>query len=330
MKKIAVLTSIILLFVVLLYIISGILLTCKKPVNSPYALLEGWLSHYQMEFAANIVIADNFDSIFIVGMKNQENTVNIQQADKTKKLKDADNTYVFYTNGILVYEIPAKILKDNSSINITMRGTCALNHFPHYQVLANNHLIGSGFVNEKDSTYTYNLLNNITDSTTYISINFDNHLPPSLGNRHLFISDIAIDRVDIDSISLDNFYIKNSPKMNFEFISGLNRIKYYLADCGYDITKIKLISTEPKSFNKSTTIANSAKDYFEHSDISGINIITPKHHSRRSCINFRNAVKNIDFGCYTTANSSKYENSLYLKIDARVSLLFTWMYWWFH
>jgi hypothetical protein len=330
MKKIALLTGTIALFVILFYTISGIFLSYNKSVDSPYVLLEGWISLYHMEFAANYIIANNYDSVFVIGFKNQDNTVSIQQAKKTKKLKGYDNNYVFFANGILGFEVPTEKLKDNSTLNITMRGTSALKHFPHYQVFANEHLIGSGFVSEKDSSYKFNLLNNIADSLTYVSINFDNHLMPSLGNRHLFISDIKIDMVNIDSISIGNFFIDNSPNTNFEFISGLNRIKYYLADRGYDVSKVKLIWLEPKSFNKSIAIAKCAKDYFRQSKITSINIITIEHHSKRSYINFGNSVDNVEFGCITIHNSALYENSLYYKIDARISLLLTKIYWWFH
>lgn len=331
MKKLALLTgTTIVLLVILFYIISGIFLTCNKSVNSPYVLLEGWISHYNMEFAANYILANNYDSVFVVGMINQGNTVSIQQAKKTKKLKGYDNTYALFTNGILGFKIPTEKLKDNSTINIKMRGTSALEHFPHYQVFANEHLMGSGFVNEKDTTYKFNLSNNIADSITYVSINFDNHIMPSLGDRHLLISDINIDMVNIDSISVDNFYIDNKVKMYFEFISGLNRIKNYLADRGYDTSRLKLVGLEPKPYNKSIAIAKGAKDYFAQSKIKRINIITIRNHSSRSYLNFKNAVKNVEFGCIIIHNHSEFENSLKFKIDERISLLLTWMYWWFH
>jgi hypothetical protein len=330
MKKTTLIIIGVLLFIALLYLISGKFLTYNKSVHSPYVLLEGWISQYNMEFAANYIIDKNYDSVFIVGMKTPNNKTPIQEVRKIKKAKEADHSYFLTRNGILGFIVPTEKTGSNSILNITMRGSSALNLFPHYQVFANEQLVGSGFVNENDSIYTFDLSNKIASPITYISINYDNDIMTSVEDRNLIISDLYIDSKNIDSISLGDFYIHNGQRMHYEFISGLKKVKYYLADRGYDTSKVKLIGLEPKSFNKSIAIAKGAEEYFGQSNIESINIITIRNHSGRSVFNFKKAIRNIEFGSIIINNHSEYENSLMYRIDERMSLLFTWMYWWFH
>jgi hypothetical protein len=83
--------------------------------------------------------------------------------------------------------------------------------------------------------------------------------------------------------------------------------------------------------NKSLALAKGAKKYFDKTEIKNINIITADKHSGRSYLNFKNCLEeNIEVGCIPVKRDIPEKTSLYDGIDERVSLLVTWMYWWFH
>jgi len=311
--------------------ISGIFLTYEKPVQSPYVLMEGWISFTIVEDVSNYIEKNNIDSVFVVGMKNLQPTVSLQEIDKTKKLQKNRNTFAMYWSGILGFEIPSEKLKESFTLNVKMRGTSNNNHFPHYKILVNKQVIGTGFVNEKDSSYEFHLSKNITDSLTYILINFDNDNRTSSGDRNLYISDIYINSVDIDSISTDNFFISSPVESNINHIAKLNTIKYYLEDLGYDTSRVKLVEVNYHPFNKSLALAKGAKKYFSKTEVKNINIITANKHSTRSYLNFKNCLEeNIEVGCIPGNREIQEKTSFYDGIDERVSLILTWIYWWFN
>lgn len=331
MRKIVFITSGIVFFFILLYIISGIFLIYEKPVKSPYVLLEGWISHTIVEDASNYIIENNIDSVFIVGMKNSNTSVSLQEIDKTRKLQKNRNTYAVYWDGILGFEIPTERLKESFTLNVKMRGTSDVNHFPHYEIFVNKQVIGTGFVNEKYSSYEFILSKNITEPLTYILINFDNDNITSTGDRNLYISDIYIDSMEIDSITTDNFFISKIAEPNISYFAKLNTIKYYLEDLGYDTSRVKLVEINYDPFNKSLALAKGAKKYFSKTEVKAINIITANKHSSRSYLNFKNCLEeNIEVGCIPGNRNIQKKTSLYDRIDERVSLLLTWIYWWFN
>jgi hypothetical protein len=330
MKKTAFIISGIVLFLILFYGISGVFLSYKKPVDSPYVLLEGWTTYAIVDDALKYIVENKIDSVFVVGMKNSNTSVGLHEIDKTRKLKKNGNTYAVYWDGILGFEIPSEKLQESFTLHVKMRGTSDINHFPHYEIFVNTGLIGSGFVNEKDSDYEFILSKSIADSLTYILINFDNDKLTSTGDRNLYISDIYIDSLDIDSLTTDNFFIYNIIDPNNYYIPKLNTIKYYLGDLGYDTSRVKLVEVDYDSFNKTLALAKGAKKYFSHTEVKNINIITANKHSSRSYLNFKNCLEeNIEVGCIPE-NSEIQEKSLFAGIDERVSLLSTWIYWWFH
>ncbi len=330
MKKIAFIISGIVLFLILFYVISGVFLTSNKPVDSPYVLLEDWVSYAIVDDAFKYIVENEIDSVFVFGMKNSNTSVGLHEIDKTRKLMKNGNTYAVYWDGILGFEIPSDKLQESFTLHVKMHGTSDISHFPHYEIFANTGLIGSGFVNEKDSDYEFIVPRGMIDSLTYILINFDNDLSTSTGDRNLYISDIYIDSLDIDSVSTDNFFISNIIDPRNYSIPQLSTIKYYLGDLGYDTSRVKLVEVDYDSFNKTLALAKGAKKYFSHTEVKNINIITAKKHSSRSYLNFKNCLEeNIEVGCIPGI-SAVQEKDLFEGIDERVSLLSTWIYWWFH
>ena len=171
MKKTTIAASGILLISILLYLISGLFLTYSKPVKSPYVLLEGWISPSVLEEASNYIVENNIDSVFIVGVKNSNTSVSLQEIDKTRKIKkNWNNLYALYGGGILGFEIPTEKLKESFTLNVKMHGTSYATLFPHYQIFFNTQLINSGFVNEQDGVYQFIISKKTTDSNTIILI----------------------------------------------------------------------------------------------------------------------------------------------------------------
>ncbi|MCK5705776.1 MAG: hypothetical protein KAI29_31720 [Cyclobacteriaceae bacterium] len=331
MNKAAVFTSGLVLFIILFYMISGLFLTYNKPVKSPYVLLEDWISYTIAEDASNYIFENNIDSVFVVGMKNSNTSVSLHEIDKTEKLKKNGNIYAMYWGGILGFEIPSEKLNESFTLNIKMRGTSYTKHFPHYEIFLNRQLIGTGFINEKDSVYKFILSKNISDSVAYLLINFDNDRSGPTGDRNLYIADIYIDSMGIDSLTRDNFFIPNTAEPNINYVSKLNTIKYYLADLGFDSSKVKLVEVDYDPFNKSLALAKGAKKYFRKTEVKNINIFTANIHSRRSYLNFKNCLdENIELGCIPGNGDIRGRTSLYEGFDERISLLLTWIYWWFH
>ncbi len=331
MKKTVFVTIGIILSIILLYIISGVFLTCKKPIKSSYVLLEDWISYSIVDDASNYIIENNIDSVFIVGMKNPDSSVSLKEIDKTRKLQKNKDTYGMYWSGILGFEIPSYMLKDSFSLNMTMHGNGDNKHFPHYEIYMNKQLFSTGFVNEHDSAYKFNLSKNITDSLTYILINFDNDISSSLGDRNLYVSNIYVDTIEIESIATDNFFLASTKAPNIDFSSKLNNIKYYLKDLDYDTSKVKLIEVDYDPFNKTLALAKGAKKYFNKTEVRNFNIITAKKHSRRSYLNFKNCLEeNINVGCIPQEAPEKENYSLYDGLDERISVFLTWIYWWFY
>jgi hypothetical protein len=332
MKKTAFVTIVILLFIALFYLVGGILLVYEKPVKSPYVLLEDWIWPPVLEDASSYIIEQNIDSVFIVGVKNSNTSVSLQEINKTKKLKkNLNNIYALYDGGILGFDIPTDKLGESFTLNVKMHGTSYANLFPYYRIFFNKQFINSGFVNEQDAVYQFVVSKKTTDSLTTIFINFDNAMSDSEEDRILYISDIYIDTMDIDSIMLNHFFISYTEEPIINFVSPMNSIKYYIGDRGYDTSKVKLIEVNYDSYNKTLALAKGAKKYFRNTEIKNINIITVNKHSRRSYLNFKNCLgKNIEVGCIPFKTIIEEEKSFFESIDERVSLLFSWIYWWFH
>lgn len=332
MKKTVILLSAVLLISILFYLVSGLFLTYQKSVESQYVLLEDWIPFNALEEASNYIIENNIDSVFIVGVKNSNTSESKQEIDKTKKLKkNRNNIYALCGSGILGFEIPTENLKESFILTVKMHGTSYKNLFPHYRIFSNKQLISSGFVNEKEDVYQFIISKKTTDPLTCILINYDNDMTDSIDDRNLFISGIYIDTMDIDSIMLDNFYIAYTNKPNINYVSKMDNIKYYIRDRGYDTTKVKFIEVNYDSFNKSLALAKGAKKYFSNTEVENINIITTKAHSGRSYLNFKNCLdKNIEVGCIPININFLKNHSFYVRIDERLSLLLTWIYWWFH
>ena len=197
---------------------------------------------------------------------------------------------------------------------------------PHFQIFYNQQFINSGFVTEQDSVYQYTVSKETTDSLNYILINFDNDMSDGKDDRILYISRICLDKMDIDSIMLDNFflpYIKNMiPRMNF--------VKKYLGDRGYDTLRVKLIAVND-AYNKTLALAKGAQMYFSKNEVKNINILTMNNHSNRSYINFKNCLeRNMEVGCIPVKTNIEKKTPFLGGLDARGSLLLTWIYWWIH
>ncbi|WP_143525174.1 carbohydrate-binding domain-containing protein [Labilibacter marinus] len=321
----------IVLFIILSYFISGSFLSYNKPINSSYLLLEDWASYAVAEDAQNYFVENNIDSIFIIGMKYPDSTVSLQELNTARKLKKRENTYSMYWSGILGFEISSEKLKDPSVLSIKMRGSIGDNTYPHYNIYANKTLIGSGFVNEKDSVYKFNISNKIDDPLSHVLIYFDNDHLTSTGDRNLYVSERYIDSINIDSIATDNFFIIKAEPFNFKFISNLRSVKCYLNDLGIDSARVRLVETPYCPINKTLAMAKGAKEYFNKTDIQNLNIITATEHSSRTYLNFKNCLQeNMEVGCIPSEKSIQNKKSFYSGIDERISLTLTWMYWWFN
>lgn len=331
MKRIALITSGIVVCIFLLYILSGKLLTVEKPVKSPYVLLEDWVSYTTVEDASAYIVENNIDSVFVIGMRESTTSRSLQEVDKTRKLQKDRNTYSMYWNGTLGFEIPSEKLQESSILHVKMRGTSDYKHYPHYTICLNKQVIGSGFVNEAYSAYEFILSGKTTDSLSYILINFDNDKSTSTGDRNLYVSDIYIDSMDIDSIARDHFFISEKEMVHINYASKLNTIKYYLKDLEYEPSRVKLIEVDYDNFNRSLALAKGAKKYFEKTEITNINVITVDMHARRSYLNFKNCLEgNIEVGCFPGNSDTQRSTSVYEGIDERISLLLTWIYWWIY
>ena len=328
MKKAAFIASVILVLTALLYVATGKLLSCEKPIKSRYVLLEGWISHTVLENASNYIVDNNIDSVFIVGMKNSISSIEIPVINKNRKLKKhGNNEYVIYWSGILGFEIPTEKLQESFTLNVKMHGKGYAKLFPHYRVFFNQQLISTGFVNEKDSVYKFNISTNATDSVSCIQFNYDNNI----SDRTLYISGIYIDTMDIDSLMLDNFFNSYAEMQAIHYVPKINDIKYYLGDRGFDTSKVKFIEVTEESFSKTLALAKGAEKYFSKNGIKNINIITANKHSSRSYLNFRKCLeKNTEVGCIPVATFVDNETSIPAGLDERISLLISWIYWWFH
>jgi len=330
MKKITFIASGIVLFIIS-YIISGAFLLCNNPIESPYILLEAWIPSSVVEDASQYIQENNIDSVFVIGMKNSNKSISLEEIDKSKPLQKKEDAYALYWDAVLGFEIPSSKLQESFTLNIGMHGTSDNDFFPHFKIVVNNRVIATGFVSSEDSVYKFPVLGKITDSSTYILIHFDNDEPTSIGDRNLYVSSINLNSVQIDSIKTGSFLVPSSVELNADCISKLHTVKYYLSDLGYDTARVRLVEVEYDSFNKSLAIAKGAKQYFFSTEINSINIFTTTIHSRRSYFNFKNCLKkNIEVGCIPGNSNKQKEASLYGGFDERISLLATWIYWWFH
>lgn len=333
MKKTAINISLFFLFAFLLYLVSGVFLTCNKPINSKNVLLEGWLHPNAVEESVKYIKENNIDSVFVVEMKNPDlqNITDFAELNKSERLKKSYNRYGLYWNGTLGFEIPTRKLEDSISIQLKMHGNKNLGYFPHYKILVNSSFLASGFSTDVDSIYQFTTKDITSDSLTYLFINFDNDIKSLYGDRDLFVSDIMINSLAVDSLATNEFFIFGDKTLgNLLCSEGVN-LKFYLSELGYDSSRIKLIQTNYQRPNRTLALAKGAKKYFQNSKIENINILTTNTHSRRSYINFKNCLENINVGCIPRGDEIlRKESSVYNCIDDRVSLILTWIYWWFH
>lgn len=211
-----------------------------------------------------------------------------------------------------------------------MRGSVNNKLFAHYNIYIDKDFIGSGFTSKNDSIYKYTIKNSGISNSKYVLINFDNDKFTDNEDRNLYVSDVQINSKAINLMAIDIFFLKSNSQSGKALISELYSIKNYLSDLGIDTLKIKVVKSNSSSHNNTLTLANTARKYFLTTNIKNVNVITPDFHSRRSYLNFKNCLKNVvEIGCIPMKTEKKKRKRLN-KIDDRVSLLFTFLYWGFH
>lgn len=331
MKKIWFYISIAIIGILLLYYILGYLLAVNKPINSPYILLEGWMSHIVMEEASQYIKDENVDSIFIIGMKYSEVVTEINDVHKTRIINPKNNLIVLNSNGFIAISLPNHVFSDTSKIQFNLRGSKDVKYMPHYEFFMNGNIIGHGFANDTPNNFTFKLSKNTKDSTSYFLINFDNDRNTKHGDRNLYISDVFVDSVKIGELTNDIFFVASSESPNIPYVLRQNTVQYYMHDCKIDSSKIRIIEIDYTYLNKSIAFAKGAQKYIHNSNLTSFNLVTADIHSARSYFNFKNSLGNrIKLGCIPVKRNSYKQNSIKQGIDERISLVYTWFYWLFN
>lgn len=297
-----------------------------NPVNSPNILLEGWIVKRLINEAPEYLTAKDVESIVIIRMKNSEKRISFQDNDQKQILNNNSNKFTLASNGILAFAIPGEGFNECTTLSLKIRGSRDSSYSAHCAVFFNNSLLHHGFAKEKFTEYNFTINAGNMDSINYLIICFDNDACTSGGDRNLYVASVCIDKKAIGEVAEDMFILNEAHKGTLELLHEQKLQLLLLSDIGCDTTKIKIVTINNVSLNKSIAYARGAQSYFIRSNIASLNLITEEMHSRRSYLNFRASLnEGIELGCIALPMESK--NSLFAELDERLSLMFSRVYW---
>jgi hypothetical protein len=235
-------------------------------------------------------------------------------------------------SGMLIYEIPTNKIQYPDMLNISMYGTPVNNIYPHFKIFINDSLLKSGFVNDSDSVFSFSLKKYTPDKNFSLKIYFDNDAMIKDSDRNMFVTRVLIDSTNINKIASKKYYLLMNNDDSEFFDSGTEDIKRYLTDFGIEPDKIKIAETNNELLNNTLALSKKAGNFFKNSKIKDLNIYANSHHSGRTFLNFRNCIKkDIKIGCIATDSENDPDWFMfYENVDERISLFFSWVYWWFN
>lgn len=333
MKKVTILVLVAVMGFVLFYFVTGAFLVYNKPIQSKHLLLEGWLPSNTIESASQYIINNKIDSIWIIGMKpKNENTSNLGFSEKDGfQIKKQNGRMKIAWSGVYNYELSSEKIPASGVFKIGMFGTQIRDIYPYYKIFANKRLLKTGFVTNLDSIYSIPLPI-LTDTIVNLMICYENDAMIRKSDRNLYITSVFIDSLKVEDIAQKKFFVKKGKKRIPFLGSPMENMKNYLAEFRVDSNKIKIVESKYKALNRTLALANLAGNYLKNTEIEDLNIFTTTYHSRRTYLNFRNCInENIRIGCIASDSENKPRWFKFTRnLDERISLLYSWVYWWFN
>lgn len=220
--------------------------------------------------------------------------------------------------GSLVCDINCLELKQNnqkvSSIKVKARGTKVKEHFPFFNLLVNDSVIGGNYVSQRNEEYEY-LTDLNLNQVEVIKIDFINDTFTKWKDRNLFVSSVVIGDIKLPAHCSCMFYdIKNSidyKEYEPRFMNYADYSAFIIKNLGFRDSIIALPASG-KRLSRTYSCALAFKEWYLKSSFKGapVNIVSLGPHSRRTWMTYRRVLgKNADVGIIMVNNEEYNKNN---------------------
>lgn len=321
------------------------ILYISKNTNADIIIIEGWLKKSGLEFACDYILENKPKMVLVCGMPYPEESKKFEllleeNKDRLSPAQPASNWIGLYVDGLLVYRFtPPLALSSEIEITFGASGSTYFGAPAHFNMLINDSIVNGGFV-EQNTLFNFIIS---TDTLKYLAFDFnnDNYCNPQ-NDRNLVLTNISLAGVPLKNYSNLEMYKVSSIEYPFYpegVASEAEETVKYLEQLGLNGEVIETIPSETTSRNRTLANAKAIKKWLDNSDIKikKVDVITANNHSRRSYVNYKNALKGTEVGIISplqsdancvTLRSGKQEAKFYL--EELASLLVTYLYWIFH
>ncbi len=266
----------------------------NKPVKSNILLIEGWMSPDAIDHPP--FNYNDFDTIFVVGVKDQDQWKMVEQSRKHEPEKPKHDYLRLLTNGYIFLRSYEKknITHTISNVSIVAKSTAVEGEFAHIFVSEKDSMFGHIFVHEQIDTFSFSVKmapNKIPDLNIY----FNNDKLTQTEDINLEVHKIMLDTFSFLPAKNECFYLRkdliSAALMNARYLSSKTDIK----------AKIIAVDTLFRSRNNTLASARAFSRYIQKNNIrlNSVNIYTYPTHSRRTKLAYEKALpKNVKIGTY--------------------------------
>jgi len=271
-------------------------LSLHEPVKSDVLVIEAWISPLDVERALPVINSDSISQVFIIGRKYPDNGEKVKSLvreffNHIKSIQNKKSGGIWLlTNSALAFDCSSfsqSVLPDSLHISVIAKGTSALGHPAHFNLVINGHCVAGAFTETSFMEYDFHIPVP-TDSLHSLSIFFDNDVyHGKKEDRNLCISSIKINDTIFIAGTGNTFLVKEYGNYTNGFSSQAAEIRNYLFQLGADTKKVRFIEFEPVKKNQTLAASLAFTRYCKSPNISSVNILSSGLHSRRTWLTYK-------------------------------------------
>ena len=320
-------------------------LAISKPVDSAIYVIEGWLPKPELERC--LILLDSLQPQLVLtvgysylsdGKSNLSFYSDLRKEDSVS-FNDWKKTKLWSSGGLVFVFDSALSGFSRKEFTIEAWGSGNFGYNAYFNFAVNDSLIGGYFTRETDSVYAISCS---TDTIYSFTVDFDNDYNCSpVSDRNLILTHVFVNDKSINEFSgriyhfyqrLGNFYPRG-------IISQAADAEFYLRQLGYDSSPLIPVHSQKVEYNRSLANSIALKDFLikNYPEITSVNIITTRLHSRRSYLNYKNVLSELKVGVVPTTKQyeSCYQTGIFsypwrVWLDESIDLAGTYWYWIFN
>lgn len=301
-----------------IYTLSDQLSTTTR-VDANILLVEGWLPPYAMKMTYSEFKKNGYDHIVTTGLKSTSEYFNVFP----------NGSLIFYT----YKKRPIDTRTTKHTIEIKAYSSLSGENGAHFNILANDSIIGHFFANKKKRNYLVAWNGQLSEIDS-ISVQFINDRVGDFGDRNLFVKEIIFDHKVSILYQNNSIYTIPEPKGNIRLKNNYNSFaelaKNNLLAIGIDSSLVVSIPGKKVTINRTLTSALAFRDWLKTSDIEvkGINIVTLGTHAKRTWMIYNKILdKKYDIGIisiqdYREQHSKRYK--VLKTIRETIGIIYYW------